>query len=200
MSQADSPHTTSPSRRTVLAGISVAAAPTVLALSIPSACADLAAADAELLRLSTRFDAIWPELEAAREAAWTAADAADDEISRRVGYDVRDGRSRTSEEGRHAWEVLKVVRNERGTDNVIRACETVLARIDAVHQQIIATPAQTLLGVGVKARTGAMLSLSHLWDEPRHDLDYEDQVTRNLIESICEAAGITLPWRTTDVA
>jgi hypothetical protein len=101
----------------------------------------------------------------------------------------------TEDEQRRLWAMLKVVRAELGTESAIAACDEVWRRADIIHRDIIALPAHGLAGVAVKARAAAVLVLAQLWDEPMRDLDREDEITRNLIESICAAAGmpLTLP-------
>jgi hypothetical protein len=80
MSQADSPNTTSPSRRAVLAGISIAAASVPVSVVAQSG-------DRELTALGEQLDALLPELTAARLASYAAVDAADEEAWRRAGLD-----------------------------------------------------------------------------------------------------------------
>jgi hypothetical protein len=193
MSQADSPNTTSPSRRAVLAGISIAAASVPVSVVAQSG-------DRELTALGEQLDALLPELTAARLASYAAVDAADEEAWRRAGLDEHhDGKGGgdplTEDEQRRLWAMLKVVRAELGTESAIAACDEVWRRADIIHRDIIALPAHGLAGVAVKARAAAVLVLAQLWDEPMRDLDREDEITRNLIESICAAAGmpLTLP-------
>jgi hypothetical protein len=199
MNKADSPNTTSPSRRTVLAGISVAAAASAPVSAIAQR------ADRELIALGEQLYALLPELTAARLASYAAVDAADVEAWCRAGLDEHHdgnggGDPLTEDEQRRLWAMLKVVRAELGTENAIAACDEVWRRADIIHREIIALPAHGLTGVAVKARAAAVLVLAHLWDEPMRDLDREDEITRNLIESICAAAGMPLPWSGADAA
>jgi hypothetical protein len=151
--------------------------------------------DHELLALSAQIDALWPELQATQEASLAAAHAADEEISRRLGFDSRTrGGFLTPEECSKASEMMKVVWGELRTDDVHNKCSEVWARADGVHQKIIATPARTVAGFAIKARAAAMLTASNLWDEPASDLDWDKHVIRSLIEALCAAAGMPLPF------
>jgi hypothetical protein len=60
------------------------------------------------------------------------------------------------------------------------------------HAEILAARAHTLSGFAVRARVAAALSLSHLWDQPVKDLNFDKFATRLLIEDICGAAGVSL--------
>jgi hypothetical protein len=62
------------------------------------------------------------------------------------------------------------------------------------REEPMATPARTLAGVAVKARAAAMHVLSELWEELEEDLNWDQEVIRNLIEDICSAAGMLLPF------
>jgi hypothetical protein len=151
--------------------------------------------DHELLALSAQIDALWPELQATQEASLAAAHAADEEISRRLGFDSRTrGGFLTPEECSKASEMMKLVWGELRTDDVHRKCSEVWARADGVHQRILDTPASTVTGFAVKARVAAMLVTSQLWDEPKQNLDWDKSVIRDLIEALCAGAGMPLPF------
>jgi hypothetical protein len=191
MSQADSPNTTSPSRRAVLAGISVAVVPIVAAVEKSLAHHEPFDHDAKLLALGARLDALLPELQANRQAELVAVDAADEEASRRVGFDIC-AKDLSGQQAAQGWATLKLVRDELGTNDAIRACDEAWGRADRLQEEISAAPAHTLVGFAVKARAAAALTVSDLWDQPAKDMDWHDWIIRDLIEGICSAAGMPL--------
>ncbi|WP_315764262.1 hypothetical protein [Bradyrhizobium sp. SZCCHNR2009] len=71
--------------------------------------------------------------------------------------------------------------------------ELVLARLEPVERAIMATPARTIVGLGVKARHTAYV-LSEHWDAPIEQIDWDARAVRLLIEAICKAAGVRLPF------
>jgi hypothetical protein len=50
------------------------------------------------------------------------------------------------------------------------------------------------VGFAIHARAAAMMALSQLWDEPMSDLDWDKQLVRELIEGLCAAAAVRLPF------
>jgi hypothetical protein len=66
--------------------------------------------------------------------------------------------------------------------------EAALARLEPIEQAIMATPAQTVVGLGVKARHAAYV-LSECWDEPLEKVDWDRRAVRLLIEAVCHVAG-----------
>jgi hypothetical protein len=70
--------------------------------------------------------------------------------------------------------------------------EAVLARLYPIEQAIMATPARTIRGLGVKARHVAYV-LSHYWDAPIDRIDWDARAMRLLIEAICGLAYVPLP-------
>jgi hypothetical protein len=76
---------------------------------------------------------------------------------------------------------------ETGTKQV----EAILARLYPVEQAIMATPARTIAGLGVKARHAAYVMSQH-WGEPVDQIDWEAKAVRLLIEAVCEVARTPL--------
>jgi len=66
--------------------------------------------------------------------------------------------------------------------------EAALARLAPIEQAIMATPAQTIIGLGVKARHAAYV-LSECWAEPLERIDWDRRAVRLLIEAVCLVAG-----------
>jgi hypothetical protein len=71
--------------------------------------------------------------------------------------------------------------------------ESVLARLEPVERAIMATPARTILGLGIKARHAAYVVSEH-WDTPIEQIDWHARAVRLLIEAVCKAAGVRLPF------
>ena len=69
--------------------------------------------------------------------------------------------------------------------------EAVLTLLDPIERAIIATPARTVVGLGVKARHAAHV-LSHYWTDLPERLDWDARTVRLLIESACTVAGVGL--------
>ncbi|MGJ5134381.1 hypothetical protein [Bradyrhizobium oligotrophicum] len=71
--------------------------------------------------------------------------------------------------------------------------ELFLARLEPVERAIMATQARTIVGLGVKARHAAYVVSEH-WDAPIEQIDWDARAVRLLIEAICKAAGVRLPF------
>ncbi|BAM89488.1 hypothetical protein S58_34950 [Bradyrhizobium oligotrophicum S58] len=76
--------------------------------------------------------------------------------------------------------------------------ETILLRLYPIEQEIIQTPASTIVGLGVKARHAAHV-LSQYWEEDLDQIDWEAKAVRSLIEAVCEVAGVALPFHDSDI-
>jgi hypothetical protein len=74
-----------------------------------------------------------------------------------------------------------------------RQIESVLGRLEPIEQAIMDTPARTIAGLGVKARHAAYLVSEH-WDAPIEQIDWDARAVRLLIEAVCKAAGVLLPF------
>jgi hypothetical protein len=72
--------------------------------------------------------------------------------------------------------------------------EAILARLYPIEQAIMQTPACTIAGLGVKARHAAYV-MSHYWEEPIDQIDWEAQAVRLLVEAVCDIACTPLPFR-----
>jgi hypothetical protein len=117
-------------------------------------------------------------------------------VHRRLGFCF--GRGLTRDQAEKAWEMTVIVRSELGTEDVVEREHAHWRRVDQVHLAIMAASPRTLIGVAVQARAAAMLVHSEFWDQPKQDLDWEKMVIRNLIESVCAAAGVALPVELTN--
>jgi hypothetical protein len=56
-------------------------------------------------------------------------------------------------------------------------------------EKIMAAPARTLAGLGVKAIV-AIHASPHFWDEPFQDTDWDQKGPRALIEAVCSLTGL----------
>jgi hypothetical protein len=73
----------------------------------------------------------------------------------------------------------------------IKEVESILARLDPIERAIMATPARTIVGLGVKARHAAYVT-SQYWDGPIEKIGWEAQAVRLLIEAVCNVARAPL--------
>ncbi len=89
----------------------------------------------------------------------------------------------------------ELLRPEYSEEVRTRQVETILARLDPIERAIMATPARTIAGLGVKARHAAYV-VSQCWEKPVDQIDWEAKAVRLLIEAVCEVAHMPLPFRT----
>jgi hypothetical protein len=79
-----------------------------------------------------------------------------------------------------------------------KQAESILARLYPIEQAIMATPARTMAGLGVKARHAAYV-MSQYWEAPIYQIDWEAKAVRLLIEAVCEVGRLPLPFRNSRV-
>jgi hypothetical protein len=75
----------------------------------------------------------------------------------------------------------------------LKLIEATLAYLEPIERAIMATPARTIAGLGVKARHAAHV-MSEYWDAPIDQIDWDARAVRLLIEAVCERAGLSLPF------
>jgi hypothetical protein len=80
---------------------------------------------------------------------------------------------------------------EQMVDPSLARIEAVLALLDPIERAIMAIPARTVVGLGVKARHAAHV-LSNYWADAPERLDWDARTVRLLIESTCNVAGVGL--------
>jgi len=122
--------------------------------------------DAGLLALEAQFNELAAELVAAQNAS--------DAIGLEAGLPVRG--------------------DQAAQDAKMRKAEAILSRLDPIEQAIMATPARTIAGLGVKARHAAYV-ISHYWEVPIDRIDWDERAVRLLIEAVCDLAHTPLPFR-----
>lgn len=71
--------------------------------------------------------------------------------------------------------------------------ESVLARLAPIERAIVFTPAQTIVGLGIKARHAAYVVSEH-WNVPIDQMEWDARSVRLLIEAVCDVAGVRLPF------
>ena len=124
--------------------------------------------DAPLLMLAAQFYVLTAELTIAQRA------------NREIGPDQRSFVQR-------GVDVDAPTDYEAGTRHI----EAILARLDPIERAIMATPARTIAGLGVKARHAAYVT-SQYWSEPIEKIDWEARAVRLLIEAVCNLAHVPL--------
>jgi hypothetical protein len=70
--------------------------------------------------------------------------------------------------------------------------EAILTRLYPVERAIMMTPADTVVGLAVKARHAAYV-LSEYWEAPLEHHDWDRRAVRLLIEAVCHVARVTRP-------
>jgi hypothetical protein len=147
--------------------------------------------DARLMALLRKFRPIFAEYLAFRPICAEACERREAEVSRRIGIRTHCG-FRSKAEAQLYWEELKRVDAEMGTDAMTNKEEEILNRLDPIVAAIRTTPARTLTGLAIKA-LATTFAVPECWEQPEKDLDYPDQLVRDLIESVCAVAGVDLP-------
>jgi hypothetical protein len=127
-------------------------------------------ADEALLVLESQFNNLAAELVAAQRLRGELVICPDQRLPRGVRRGVDVGTD-----------------YEAGT----REVEAILARLDPIERAIMATPARTIAGLGVKARHAAYVT-SQYWNEPIDKIDWEARAVRLLIEAVCNVAHAPL--------
>ena len=135
--------------------------------------------DPELPALETQFKALTAQLAALQSVSntQTSTSCSDDQTS--------------------AAEALRSCVRERSDHDATRQAEAILARLYPVEQAIMAAPARTIAGLGVKARHAAYV-MSQYWAPPITEIDWHARVVRLLIESVCSLANVPLPFSDPD--
>jgi hypothetical protein len=132
--------------------------------------------DGDLLALEAKLTDLVAQLLAAQTAIGEPIVSSDELPA------VPDGAGSVSE---------SVSRSEVQTKHV----EAILERLYPIEREIMAAPAHTIIGLGVKARHAAYV-MSQYWEEPTDKIDWEAQIIRQLIEAVCYVARTPLTFRT----
>jgi hypothetical protein len=139
--------------------------------------------DATLLALERQFEALAREFGILRRTS-----AAQDKKGKGDhGYAATSGN--TSNPSGGSRELAPVGDGtERPTEVRSKDIEAALARLEPIERAIMATPAQTVVGLGVKARHAAYV-ISEYWAEPLEEADWDRRAVRLLIDAVCVVAG-----------
>jgi hypothetical protein len=88
---------------------------------------------------------------------------------------------------------VKQLHNSASPNDHLELVEAMLGRLELIERAIMATPARTVAGLGVKARHAAYV-MSEYWSAPIDQVDWDARAVRLLIEAVCESAGVSLPF------
>jgi hypothetical protein len=78
-------------------------------------------------------------------------------------------------------------------DDHLNLIEAMLVSLEPIEQAIMAIPARTIAGLGVKARHAAHVMSEH-WDAPIGQIDWNARAVRFLIEAVCNLARTPLSF------
>jgi hypothetical protein len=168
------------SRRAIVAG-----AASMPALALPFAANAVGNPDAELVELSQELTRLWPAFAAARDESSAMNMATYDLLRQRFG-----SLDSLPKETFHA-EALKV-EAETGADIVNEKYEPLQAQIFDIREKIALLPARSLAGLRAKAVLAINVHY-HLWESPAGDLDWDEGITRALIEAVCTVTDLDVP-------
>jgi hypothetical protein len=138
-------------------------------------------ADTALFELEKKFNALAAEL-----------------LSLQQGHDERLVSCSDQQSSAHEPAQPRV-RTRNDEDAMTRQAEALLARLHPIEQAIMAVPAHTIAGLGVKARHAAYV-MSQYWSAPIDSIDWDAQAVRLLIEAVCDLARVPLPIACNDRA
>ncbi|MGA7803625.1 hypothetical protein [Bradyrhizobium sp.] len=139
----------------------------------PSAPALPMGDDAALLALDAQFHSFAAELVAAQSARHVPANSPAGRPASRSHVQTR-------------------IESEMDQEDQSERTEAILARLYPIEQAIMTTPARTIKGLGVKARHVAYV-MSHCWEKPIEQIDWDARAMRLLIEAVCGLADVPLP-------
>jgi hypothetical protein len=86
---------------------------------------------------------------------------------------------------------VQKLHNSVSPNDHIELVEAMLGRLEAIERAIMATPAHTIAGLGVKARYAA----SEHWSAPIDRIEWDARAVRLLIEAVCNVARVPLSCR-----
>lgn len=181
------------SRRAIVAG-----AATLPALAVPAVASDIPEhSDSELIGLADEFESLLPSYKALRAEYNETAQAGNAiALSRCDAANLAVAHLNSEAEVRFTTELNKA-RAETGADVASRKFHLLADRVDAIEFRIMNTPAHTVAGLRAKALI-AIEAAGELWETRRIDLDWDKEVIRELIESVCAVAGVPVPVEQTD--
>jgi hypothetical protein len=143
--------------------------------------------------LIEKLASAYSDREAFRPTFEAAMERRDAELERRTGISRHWG-FRTDDESRRHGVVMRVLDEEMGIHAILDKMEELNARLDPVVAIITTTPARDLADLADLAlKANAVASAyEHLWASEPDELDYGDELLRDLIENLCSVAGVNL--------
>jgi hypothetical protein len=125
--------------------------------------------DAVLITLEQRFNTLFAELSALEQLC-----------NHLKPCDFRDGPSQATS--------METCAPGHSHDEVVTGqIEAILVRLDPIERAIMAAPALSITGLGVKARHAAFV-VSHYWSAPIDKINWDARAVRLLIEAVCNVA------------
>ena len=88
---------------------------------------------------------------------------------------------------------LRALYDPASPDDHLELIESMLVSVEPIEQSIMAIPARTIAGLGVKARHAAHVMSEH-WDAPIDQIDWDARAVRFLIEAVCNLARTPLSF------
>src|SRR5664279_3551479 len=88
---------------------------------------------------------------------------------------------------------IRALYDPASPDDDLNLIESMLVSLEPVEQAIMAIPARTIAGLGVKARHAAHAMSEH-WDAPIGQMDWDARAVRILIEAVCNLARTPLSF------
>ena len=88
---------------------------------------------------------------------------------------------------------IRALYDPASSDDDLKLIESMLVSLEPVEQAIMAIPARTIAGLGVKARHAAHVMSEH-WDAPIDQIDWDARAVRFLIEAVCNLARTPLSF------
>jgi hypothetical protein len=88
---------------------------------------------------------------------------------------------------------VQKLQNSPSPDDHLEQIEAMLGRLEPVEGAVMAMPARTVAGLGVKARHAAYV-MSDYWNAPIDRIDWDARAVRLLIEAVCKVAQVPLPF------
>jgi hypothetical protein len=137
-----------------------------------------------------KFASLYADIEAYRPEFEKIEKFREQEIARRSGIPSHWSFRSEAEVDRHLV-VMRVVDEEIGFNAANERMEKLECRLDPLVRTIVNTPARDLIGLALKANAVAR-SMPALWGSIPDELDYPEELIRNLIEEVCAIAGVDI--------
>ena len=88
---------------------------------------------------------------------------------------------------------IRALYDPASSDHHVDLIEATLVSLEPIERAIMAIPARTIAGLGVKARHAAHIMSEH-WDAPIGQMDWDARAVRFLIEAVCNLARTPLSF------